>query len=172
MEHLHPGAEFDDLAHQCADDAVARAHDQVAGRATDVDAVVGVGGVPEDPVVLLVEGVHRPPRERDLPGEEPRVRGERDVLPRPAGGVTRAAGDLEPRGLAELGVLCAVAGEPERAVGEVLEREVRHGVAARVEQQHRVVALDDGAPVEDRAKPAPQQLGVEDALVRASIERG
>ena len=31
----------------------------------DVDAVGGVGGVPEDPLGLLVEGVHRAPREGD-----------------------------------------------------------------------------------------------------------
>ena len=41
------------------------------------------------------------------------------------------ADDLEPGGLAELGVLGAAVGRPERAVGEVGDREVRDGVAAR-----------------------------------------
>ena len=36
-----------------------------ARAAADVDAVVGVGGVPEDLLVLFVEGVHRAPREGD-----------------------------------------------------------------------------------------------------------
>ena len=37
------------------DDSVAGADDEVAGRVADVDAVVRVGGVPEDALVLLVE---------------------------------------------------------------------------------------------------------------------
>jgi hypothetical protein len=47
------------------DDLVAVADDEMARAAADVDAVVGVGGVPEDPLVLFVEGVHRAPREGD-----------------------------------------------------------------------------------------------------------
>ena len=49
----------------------------------------------------------------------------------------------------------AVSGRPERAVGEVGEREVRDGVAARLEQQDGGVALHDGASAELRAQPAP-----------------
>jgi hypothetical protein len=47
------------------DDLVAVADDEMARAAADVDAVVGVGGVPEDPLVLFVEGVRRAPREGD-----------------------------------------------------------------------------------------------------------
>jgi hypothetical protein len=42
-------------------------------------AVVRVGGVPEDPLVLIVEAVHRPPREGDTVGEDVGVRGARCV---------------------------------------------------------------------------------------------
>ena len=47
------------------DDLVAVADDEMARAAADVDAVLGVGGVPEDLLVLFVEGVHRAPREGD-----------------------------------------------------------------------------------------------------------
>ena len=76
----------------------------MARAVTDVDAVVGVGGVAEDAVVLLVEGVHRPPCERDLVFEDRGVVGERDVLPGAPRSVAGAADNLEPGGLAELGV--------------------------------------------------------------------
>jgi hypothetical protein len=39
--------------------------DQMAGALADVDAVVGVGGVPDDALVLLVERIHRSPGEGD-----------------------------------------------------------------------------------------------------------
>jgi hypothetical protein len=77
-----------------------------------------------------------------------------NVLPGAAGGVARASDDLEPRGLAEAGVLAAVIGRPEHAVGEVGGREVRDRVAARL----------DGAAAQLGAHAAPQRLGVQHAL--------
>jgi hypothetical protein len=38
---------------------------EVTGGLPDVDAVVTVGGVPEDPFVFFIKFVHGPPRERD-----------------------------------------------------------------------------------------------------------
>jgi hypothetical protein len=61
-------------------------------------------------------------------------------------------------------VPAAVFGRPERAVGEVGDREVRDRVAARLEQQDGIVALHDGASAELRAQPAPQRLGVQHPL--------
>jgi len=139
----------------------------VAGRVADVDAVVGVGGVTEDAVVLLVEGVHRVPRQRHLAPQDGRVVGERDVLPGATSGMARAADDLVPRGLAKLGMLSAAVGWPERTIGEVGDREVRDGVAARLEEQDGVVALDHGPAIQLRAHPTPQRLGVEHALRHA-----
>jgi hypothetical protein len=126
--------------------------------------------VAEDPVVLLVEPVHRPPRERDLAGQQRRVLGQRDVLPRAARGALVAADDLEPRGLAQVAVHGPVVGRAQRAVGEVGDREVRDRIAPRLEQQDGVVAVDDGAPAELGPQAAPQRLGVQHPLRHAGHE--
>jgi hypothetical protein len=67
--------------------------------------------------------------------------GERDVLPRGAGGVARAPYDLEPGGFAELRVLAAVVERLERTLGEVADREVGDRIPIRLEEQDGVVAL-------------------------------
>ena len=136
----------------------------MARGAADVDPVVGVGGVAEDALVLLVEAVHRPPRERDVVVEHRRVRGERDVLPGGAGRPARVARHLEPGGLAEVAVLAAVLDRLQRAFREVRAREVRDRVAAGLEEQDGVVALHDRAAAELGAQAAPQRLGVEHPL--------
>jgi hypothetical protein len=59
MEDERPGGLGDDLG--------ALTDFQVAAGLADVDAVVAVGGVTDDPLVFLVEGVHGPPRESDPP---------------------------------------------------------------------------------------------------------
>jgi hypothetical protein len=64
-------------------------------------------------------------------------------------------------------MLGAAVGRPERAVGEVGDREIGDGVAAWLEEQDGVVALDHGPAIQLRAHPAPQRLGVEHALRHA-----
>lgn len=130
----------------------------------DVDAVVGIGGVPEDAVVFLVEGLHASPRERDLVAQNGRMVGERGVLPGAAVRLSCASDDLEPDGLAEVGVVAGVVGRPECSWGDVADREVRDGVAARLEEQDRVVALHHGAAAQHSAHPPPQRLGVQHLL--------
>ena len=93
--------------------------------------------------------------------------GERDVLPGATGGVALAADDLEPCGLAQLGMLGAAIRRPERALREVGEGEVRDEVAARLEEPDRVVALHHGPAAQLRAHPTPQRLGVQHALGHA-----
>jgi hypothetical protein len=107
------------------------------------------------------------PRQGHLVTQDGRVVGERDVLPGAASGLARGADDLEPRGVAELGMLGAPGGRPERAVGEVGDREVRDGVAARLEEHDRVIALNHGPAIELRAHPPAQGLGVQHALGHA-----
>jgi hypothetical protein len=41
------------------DDPIVLSHNEVPEGAADVDAVIGVGGVAENALVLFVEGVHR-----------------------------------------------------------------------------------------------------------------
>ena len=166
--HVPAGSEARLVQHRriirVGDDPVAGAHHETAGGSADVDAVVGVGGMPEDAVVLLVEAVHRAPRQRDLVAEHGRVCGQRDVLPGAARGLAGAADHLEPCGVAEVAMLAAVIARPERALGEVGEREVRDRVATGLEEQDGIVALHHGAAAEHGAQPAPQRLGVEQAL--------
>ena len=75
------------------------------GTAADVDAVIGVGGVAEDALVLLVERVHSAPCERDRVTQRCCLRGRLDMLP---GGASRdltvAADDVEPPRLPEIRV--------------------------------------------------------------------
>src|SRR5215510_3592615 len=47
------------------DDTVPMVDHEVAGGLTDVDAVVAVCGMAEDPFVFLIKGFHGVPRERD-----------------------------------------------------------------------------------------------------------
>jgi hypothetical protein len=129
--------------------------------------VVRVGGVAENAVVLLIERVHRPPRERDLAVEHRRVLGKGDVLPGTARCPAHATDDLEPGGLAEVAVLAAVIGRSERAVGQVGKREVRDRVAAGLEEQHGVVALHHSAAAKLGTQPAPQRLGVQHSFRHA-----
>jgi hypothetical protein len=53
---------------------------------------------------------------------------------------------------------------PERPLGEVSDREVRDRVAARLEEQHRIVAPYHGQPAELGVHPAPQRLCVQEPL--------
>ncbi|HEV7651088.1 MAG TPA: hypothetical protein VGP26_23315 [Actinophytocola sp.] len=78
---------------------VAVAHDEVPRRRADVVAVVRVGGVPDDALVLLVERVHRPPRERDPVGRLEHARGDvaaREAGDRVAAGLVQGIGNQEP----------------------------------------------------------------------------
>jgi hypothetical protein len=85
----------------------------------------------------------------------------------PRGGLPGLSHDLEPAGLAKLGVLGAAVRRPERTLREVGDREVRDGVAARLEEHDRVVALDHGPAAQLSAHPPPQWLGVKHALGHA-----
>ena len=56
---------------------------------------------------------------------------------------------------------------PQRALREVGDGEVRHGVAARFEEHDRVVALDHGPAAQLCPHPPAQRLGVQHALRHA-----
>src|SRR5262249_12605870 len=64
-------------------------HDEVAAGVADVDAVVGVGGVGDDPLLFFVEGIHGPPPEHRPAPEPVGIVGPPGVLPgRPRFGST------------------------------------------------------------------------------------
>ncbi len=135
------------------DDASALADDEVARGPPDVVAVIGVGGVPDDALVLFVERVHRPPGERDPALEDRGVGGEIDVLPRGALGDRATGPDDEPRGGPEVAVPGVVAHHLERAGREIGEGEVGHRIAAGLVEQHDVLAVGDPLPAEPHPQP-------------------
>jgi hypothetical protein len=146
------------------DDQVTAAYGEVPAGLPDVDPVIHVGGVADDPLVFLVEGVHRPPRERDPPLQLAGVSGQVGVLPgRPL--LARLAGpDREPGGRAEVLVPGRVLGGLEHAVGDVAEREVGHRVATGLVQQHDVFAIGDPRVREPDPHAPAQRLGVEQSF--------
>src|SRR5262249_12726272 len=89
------------------DDAVAMANHEPPRSLADVDAVVAVGGMADDPFVLFVEGVHGRPGERDACLQLARVSGQLDVLPCPS--------------------LCALLARPDRVPGREPELVVPGG---------------------------------------------
>jgi hypothetical protein len=120
--------------------------------------VVGVGGVADDAIVLLVEGVHRTPGERDAAAELASVVGQSGVLPRAPGGAPVAHRHREPFGIAEIAVLCGPVLADENAVPDVGDREERDRVAARlVEQEH---ALAVGDPLVGQLDSEPSAKGL------------
>jgi hypothetical protein len=96
--------------------------DEMAGGAEDVDAVIGIGSVAEDALVLFIERIHRAPCERHgVVAQRASRRRRLDMLPGAAlGGLTVAADDVEPSRLPEIRVAALVVcgngcGRPSRA---------------------------------------------------------
>ena len=147
------------------DDPVAVAHHQVPGGRADVVAVVRVGGVPDDALVLLVERVHRPPRERDpVVAARPRAPG-RSTCSQAARGASRAPPCtvnhvVAPR--SRWAVTRSVALECAR--GHVAAREVGDRVAAGLVQEHDVLAVGDPLAAEPYPHPPPRRLREQQAL--------
>lgn len=86
----------------------------------------GVGRVPDDLLVPLVEGVHRPPGERHLTLELADVARQSDVPPRHALWGAVVGGRAELRRLPQALVLRRVRGLAQDAVLHVGARETRH----------------------------------------------
>jgi len=141
------------------DDPAAVTDNEVAAGLADVDAVVGIGGVADDPLVLLVEGVHGPPRERHPPLQFAGVAGQVGVLPCHARPAVLAGADGVPGGKAEVTVPGGVLAGLQHAIGDIRDREVGHRVTARLVQQHDVFAVGDPCPTEPDPHATAQWLG-------------
>src|SRR5215475_4662326 len=115
----------------------------MAGALPDVNTVVGVGGMADDAIVLLVEGVHRSPGERDAPPEIAGVVGRGGVLPSAPDGAPVANRYREPRGIAEITVLSGPVLADENAAPDVGDRKERDRVAARLVEHEHVLAVGD-----------------------------
>ena len=91
----------------------------MAAGLADVDPVVGIGGVADDPLVFFVEGVHGPPRERDPPLQLAGVAGQLGVLPGRAGFALRPGPDGVPGRRPEIPVLGGLLARLQHADGDV-----------------------------------------------------
>jgi hypothetical protein len=155
-------------------DVIVLSDNEMTRGAADVDAVIRIGGVAENALVLLVEGVHQAPCERDGVAQA-RSLGRRIRVPPGAAsrGLAFAADDVEPVRFSEVRVGALVIGRLQHAVIDVADREVRDGVAGGLEEDHRVVASGDDAAAEFDAHPPAERLQVEHALGhRHSHEKG
>src|SRR5262245_49309064 len=136
-------------------------HDQVAGRLSDVDAVVAVSSMADDPLVLFVEGVHGWPRERNPCVELVSVRRQRDVLPGAPGHAPFTDLDGVPGREPEVVVLRGVLSPFECAGSEVFLGEVRYRIAARFEKQEDVFTVRYPCAAEEHAHAEAQRLDVQ-----------
>src|SRR5262249_39746960 len=147
------------------DEMVGVTNYEVSRGAADVDAMVRVGGVAEDALVLLVEGVHRAPRERDRVAQRAGLRWRVDVLPGAAlGDLAVAADDVEPVRRAEIRVSALMVGGLQHTLLDVADREVGDGIPGRLEEDQRAVASGDLAAAEPDTHPTPERLEVEHPL--------
>ena len=87
-----------------------------------------------------------------------------DVLP----GASRRAALAAPHGVPRGGPEVVVAGRLLRALqrvrGHVGLRKIRHGIAARLEEQKRAIAIDDPGSPKAYAHPPPQRLDIQQSL--------
>ena len=107
-------------------------NDEVPAGLTDVDAVIGVGGVSDYTFVFLVEGVHRRQRKRDPPVEHLRVSAGSEVCCQAARSACSSPGpNGVPGGGAEVAVGGAMGAELQCFGDDVVEGEVRDRIVAR-----------------------------------------
>src|SRR5712691_12683213 len=117
--------------------------DKVARALADVVAVIRIGGVTDDALVLLVEAIHLLPGERNAAAELASVIGRGGVVPCAPGLAPLAEGHGEPLGIAEGGGPRVRFLADEYAGPNVVQREVRDGVAAGLVEQEHVFAVGD-----------------------------
>jgi len=114
--------------------------------------------VTDDAFVLLVEGVHRSPGERDTIAQLAGVVGQACVLPSGVNDVLIAYGNRKPTGVAEVTVLRGSVLADENARANVADWKVSDRIAAwLVEQQHFFAVSDPFAGQLD-AKPSAKAL--------------
>ena len=126
--------------------------------------MVEVRRVSDDAFVLLVEGVHRPPRERHPSVQHGGIPRQRGVLPRRVIGLASVDADGEPSRLAEVAMLGDSLFCGQDAGLHIAARKVGDRIAARLMKQHDVLTVDDVLIAELDAHPAAQWLRVQDPL--------
>src|SRR5262249_51351641 len=112
-------------------------HEPTGGLA-DVDTVIAVSGMAENPFVFFVKGVHGRPRERDPRLQLARVVRQVDVLPCPSRRALLACSDNVPGSESEVGVPRGVVGGFEGIWSDIGLRKVGYRIAAGLEEQDYV----------------------------------
>ena len=149
------------------DDPVALADHEAAGSLTNVDAVVGVSGVPQNSFVLFIEGVHGAPGERNASLQFACVGGQAGVLPGASlHDVLLVRADAIPGCEPEIGVLGRMLGPFQHIWRHVGLRKVGYRIAAGFEQQEDVLAFGDPTSPEAHAHAPAQSLDVQKPLGR------
>src|SRR5262249_65711 len=100
----------------------------------DVDAVVAVCGMAQDPFVFFVEGIHGRPGERDPRLKLARIGGQFDVLPPPSRRALLARPDSIPGRETEVVAPWGMLGAVQGAWRDIGLWEVRHRIAAGFEE--------------------------------------
>ena len=126
--------------------------------------MVGVRRVPDDALVLLVEGVHRAPGERNAAGQRIGVGRQFAVLPGRVVDVALGAPNAEPGDRAQFGVL----GDPvlcgQDPWADIAEREVSDRVPARLVQQRHILAVGYPQVPQPHSHASPQRFGEQQPL--------
>src|SRR2546428_11290495 len=114
---------------------------EATGCLADVDAVVAVGGMAQDPFVCFVEGLHGRPGERAPRLQLARVDGQVHVLPCPSRRALLACSDGVPGRESEVGMPRGVLGGLEAVWRDIGPRKVGHRIAPGLEEQEYVLAI-------------------------------
>src|SRR5262249_55714786 len=146
------------------DDAVTMADHEATGGLADIDAVVAIGGMAQDPFVFFVEGLHGRPGERDACLQLARVGRQVDVLPRPPRRTLLASPDCVPAREPEIGVPGGMFSALQGVWRDVGLGKVRHRIAAGFKEQQDVLAIGDPASAEAHAHAPTQRLSVQQSL--------
>jgi hypothetical protein len=131
----------------------------------NVDAVVGVSGMPQNSFIFFIEGVHGPPGERDARLQFARVGGQTGVLP----GASRrdvllVRSDAVPGREPEIGVLGRILGVFQHTRRYVCLWKVGYRIAAWFEQQENILAFGDPTFSEAHTHAPAQSLDVQKLL--------
>src|SRR5215470_3049374 len=138
-------------------------HEATRGLA-DINAVVAVGGMAQDPFVLFIESVHGRPGERHSCLQFACVGRQVDVLPCSARHASPAGLDLVPGREPEVGVLCGVLRALQRALSDIALRKIGHWITAGLEEHENVLAIGDPHFGEQHPHTPAEPLYVQQSL--------
>src|SRR5262245_15280038 len=108
---------------------------EATGGPTNVDEVIAVGSMAQDPFVFFVQGVHGRPCECDPPLQLACIGGQVHVLPCPSCRALLACSDAVPGRESQVGVPRSMFGALEAVWRDIGLRKVGDRIAAGLEEQ-------------------------------------